>query len=44
MYVKNVNIKGLVYQYLYIKTVDGKEVCLGYIDRFGNLVCNARKK
>ena len=43
MYIKTVNINGNDCRYVYVK-VERAEVCLGYLDRFNNLVVYSRKK
>lgn len=43
MYINNVEIKGRTYQYVYVNC-GNVEVCIGYLDRFNNLVTYSREK
>lgn len=43
MYIKNVDIKGKTYSYVYYMC-GNVEVCLGYLDRYNNLVVYSRGK
>lgn len=43
MYIKDVEIKGKTYKYVYYKC-GNVEVCVGYLDQFCNLVVYSREK